>query len=86
MDVAWSSRKHVCEVRPGLRPRFCTVVFLGAIQKNATSWVIRSALLESLSARTFEFRRGGRVVECAGLEIQCTFSTYRRFESDPLRH
>ena len=29
--------------------------------------------------------RGGRVVECAGLEIRCTFSTYRRFESDPLR-
>ena len=25
------------------------------------------------------------MVECAGLEIQCTFSTYRRFESDPLR-
>jgi hypothetical protein len=26
------------------------------------------------------------VVECAGLEIQCTGLPYRRFESDPLRH
>jgi seryl-tRNA synthetase len=29
--------------------------------------------------------RGGRVVECAGLEIRCTGLPYRRFESDPLR-
>ncbi len=26
------------------------------------------------------------MVECAGLEIQCTGLPYRRFESDPLRH
>ncbi len=25
------------------------------------------------------------MVECAGLEIPCTFSTYRGFESHPLR-
>ena len=31
-------------------------------------------------------RKGGRVVECAGLEIQCTVIPYRRFESDPFRH
>ena len=30
-------------------------------------------------------RKGGRVVECAGLEIQCTVTPYRRFESDPFR-
>lgn len=30
-------------------------------------------------------RKGGRVVECAGLEIQCTSLAYRRFESDPFR-
>lgn len=30
--------------------------------------------------------RGGRVVECAGLEIRYTVSPYRGFESLPLRH
>jgi hypothetical protein len=31
-------------------------------------------------------RKGGRVVECAGLEIRCTVSPYRGFESLPFRH
>src|SRR5256885_13605739 len=35
--------------------------------------------------RRNEFWRGGRVDECAGLEIRCTVIPYRRFESDPLR-
>ena len=30
-------------------------------------------------------RKGGRVVECAGLEIQYTFLAYRGFESLPFR-
>ncbi|SCC95071.1 hypothetical protein THIX_70100 [Thiomonas sp. X19] len=30
-------------------------------------------------------RKGGRVVECAGLEIRCTVLPYRGFESHPFR-
>ena len=42
----------------------------------------RLDLLRSHHAKPW---RGGRVVECAGLEIRCTVMPYRRFESDPLR-
>ncbi len=34
---------------------------------------------------TASHRKGGRVVECAGLEIRCTVSPYRGFESLPFR-
>ena len=37
------------------------------------------------SLRFANLRRGGRVVECAGLENQSA-ATYRGFESHPLRH
>ena len=36
--------------------------------------------------RTAGPRKGGRVVECAGLEIRCTGLQYRGFESLPFRH
>ena len=35
--------------------------------------------------RDFRERKGGRVVECAGLEIRCTVIPYRGFESHPFR-
>jgi hypothetical protein len=38
-----------------------------------------------LNAREFRERKGGRVVECAGLEIRCTVIPYRGFESHPFR-
>ena len=31
-------------------------------------------------------RKGGRVVECAGLEIRYTVIPYRGFKSHPFRH
>jgi hypothetical protein len=34
---------------------------------------------------TLRVRKGGRVVECAGLEIRCTVIPYRGFESHPFR-
>jgi hypothetical protein len=33
-----------------------------------------------------QYRTGGRVVECAGLEIRYTVLPYREFESHPVRH
>ena len=34
----------------------------------------------------FKMRRGGRVVECTGLENRRAFIAFREFESHPLRH
>ncbi len=61
-----------------MRPRQDALRALSNTRSNAISRRGSSHLKRRI-------RRGGRVVECAGLEIQCTFSTYRRFESDPLR-
>ena len=37
------------------------------------------------SVSTEKFWKGGRVVECAGLEIRCAGLPYRGFKSHPFR-
>ena len=44
------------------------------------------AFRQWLCRKKDRIRKGGRVVECAGLEIQCWGLPNREFESHPFRH
>lgn len=43
-------------------------------------------IITNLIHLQFMKRKGGRVVECAGLEIRYTVIPYRGFKSHPFRH
>ena len=75
-----------------MRFRVNSQVYLKQFQDNCHMPVDRGGTKPSFSVflrtstRTTHFRRGGRAVECTGLENQHRLIAYPGFESLPLRH